>query len=227
MLSWTPAARIAFGSTCFSVGAGRDVKAGKFDNAGVSFMTFDRRTSSPDGDFSPDGSASVELIWSRCVRQAALGDQAAFAQLYDLTSPAVYGLALRMLADPAEAEEGAQGAYQMIWKFLPSIGVAKLATMAQVLAIAHTHLVTCWHRGREQWATPCEQLTGATWSPTTNRVDPALAELPVRQREALVMAYLGARTYREVAALTGVSGEAAAGRIHDGLAGLREHVSPR
>ena len=35
MLSRTPAARVASVSTCSSVGFGRDVKAGKFDNAGV------------------------------------------------------------------------------------------------------------------------------------------------------------------------------------------------
>ena len=190
-------------------------------------MTFDRKANSPDGEFLPDGSASAESMWPRRVGQAALGDQAAFAQMYDLTSPAMYGLALRMLGDPAEAENGARGAYLTIWKSLPSIGAAKLAQTGQVLAIAHTHLVKCWRRNREWSEIPGVLLAGAPASSTTNRTDPALAEFPAAQREALVMAYLDARTYREVAALTEVSLETAAGRIHDGLTGLRVHVSTR
>jgi len=74
---------------------------------------------------------------------------------------------------------------------------------------------------------PGVSLAGAPASSMTNRTDPALAEFPAAQREALVMAYLDARGYREVAALTEASLETAAGRIHDGLTGLRVHVSTR
>ena len=71
-------------------------------------MTLDRKANSPDGEFLPDGSASAESMWPRRVAQAALGGQAAYAQMYGFTSPAVYGLALRMLGDPAEDENGAR-----------------------------------------------------------------------------------------------------------------------
>ena len=42
---------------------------------------------------------------------AGRGDEAAFAELYDATSARVYGLAVRVVRDPAQAEEVTQEAY--------------------------------------------------------------------------------------------------------------------
>ena len=44
------------------------------------------------------------------------GDEAAFAELYDATSARVYGLVLRVVRDPAQAEEVAQEAFLEIWR---------------------------------------------------------------------------------------------------------------
>jgi hypothetical protein len=41
-----------------------------------------------------------ERSWVESVSQLALGDEQALAQLYDATNRIVYGLALRVLADP-------------------------------------------------------------------------------------------------------------------------------
>jgi len=47
--------------------------------------------------------------------RTALADQAAFAELYRLTAPHLYGVALRILREPALAEDLLQEAFVNIW----------------------------------------------------------------------------------------------------------------
>ncbi len=76
-----------------------------------------------------------------CSGAPARGDEAAFAQLYDATSRRVFGLALRVVRDPAQAEEVAQEAFLEIWRtsgrFDPDTGSA----LAWMLTIVHRKAV--------------------------------------------------------------------------------------
>ena len=53
---------------------------------------------------------------SQLLHRASLGDGAAFAALYDATSARAYGLAVRVVRDPAQAEEVVQEAYLEMWR---------------------------------------------------------------------------------------------------------------
>jgi RNA polymerase sigma-70 factor, ECF subfamily len=57
--------------------------------------------------------------------RTALADQAAFAELYRMTSSQLYGVALRILREPAAAEEMLQEAYVSIWHHAGSFSAAK------------------------------------------------------------------------------------------------------
>jgi RNA polymerase sigma-70 factor (ECF subfamily) len=57
--------------------------------------------------------------------RTALSDQTAFAELYRLTSSQLYGVALRILREPAAAEEMLQEAYVSIWHHAGSFSAAK------------------------------------------------------------------------------------------------------
>ena len=65
----------------------------------------------------------------------ALGDQAAFAELYRLTSSHLYGVALRILREPAQAEEILQEAYVNVWHHAGSYDVAKAQPQTWLTAI--------------------------------------------------------------------------------------------
>jgi RNA polymerase sigma-70 factor, ECF subfamily len=70
---------------------------------------------------SSDRNARLAALLPR----VALGDQAAFGELYDLTAPHLYGCALRILRDSPAAEEILQEAYVNVWHHAGSYEVAK------------------------------------------------------------------------------------------------------
>ncbi len=55
----------------------------------------------------------------------ALGDQAAFGEFYEKTSPHLYGVALRILRIPSAAEEILQEAYVNVWHHAGSYEAAR------------------------------------------------------------------------------------------------------
>src|SRR5262245_46213155 len=78
-----------------------------------------------------DRSARVAGLLAR----TALADQAAFAELYRLTAPHLYGVALRILREPAQAEELLQDAFVNIWHHAGSYAAAKAKPQTWLAAI--------------------------------------------------------------------------------------------
>ncbi len=71
----------------------------------------------------PDSDRSIRL--AELLARIALADQAAFAVLYRLTAPHLYGVALRILRQPALAEDLLQEAFVNIWHHAGSYSAAK------------------------------------------------------------------------------------------------------
>src|SRR6188474_1982901 len=94
-----------------------------------------------DGVVVPeDGADSVDLIGVLLV-QIAEGDQNAFARMYDLLSPRVFGLILRVLVDRSQSEEVLQEVFLEVWqsagRFAPNRGQGR----SWILTIAHRRAV--------------------------------------------------------------------------------------
>jgi RNA polymerase sigma-70 factor, ECF subfamily len=70
---------------------------------------------------SADRNATLADLLGR----TALADQAAFAVLYQRTSPHLYAVALRILREPAAAEEVLQEAFVSVWHHAASYAAAK------------------------------------------------------------------------------------------------------
>ena len=75
------------------------------------------------------------------LKQAARGDQAAFAELYDATAARVFGLAVRVVRDPAQAEEVTQEAFLEIWRTSSRFDPDKGSAMSWMLTICHRKAV--------------------------------------------------------------------------------------
>lgn len=167
------------------------------------------------------------------MRRSAGGDEAAFAEVYDATSPRVYGLAVRVTRSPEVAAEVVQEVYFMAWEqsgqFLPDRGsvVGWLCTMAHRRAVDRVRQ-TVSERDREQaYQDQQPQPAGdQTWeeveqSMAVQEVRNGLGSLTPLQREAVALAYYDGFTHQEVARKLDIPLGTAKARIRDGLRNLR------
>jgi RNA polymerase sigma factor (sigma-70 family) len=101
---------------------------------------------------------------------------------------------------------------------------------AWVLTIAHRKALDA-HRGRARRALPvdrpqaAEAAGGHFAGPLQEELWDAVAELPERQRSAVVLRFIADLPHRDIAAAIGCSEEAARRSLHEGLAKLRKVVA--
>lgn len=203
----------------------------------------------PSGDPAPEGTgvplASPPLVATRptaddgdalsdLLRRTACGDETAFAALYDATSPRVHGLVLRVVRDPAQAEEVAQEVFLQAWRTAGRYEADRGKALSWLLTIAHRRAVdrvrsaestgrhdTTYHR--TQHLTPHDETAeAAEASLELHRVRAALDTLTPVQREAVRLAYFGGYTHREVATQLDLPVGTVKTRIRDGLIRLRD-----
>lgn len=186
-------------------------------------------------DVPEDGSAPVDRI-GELLRQVAAGDQQAFARVYDLLSPRVFGLILRVLVDRAQSEEVLQEVFLEIWQsasgFAPNRGQGR----SWVLTIAHRRAVD---RVRSSQASADRDVRAGYRELASEhqdvaeqvelrldaqRVATALASLPEAQREAITLAYYGGYSQSEIAALVGSPLGTVKTRMRDGLTRMRTEL---
>jgi RNA polymerase sigma-70 factor (ECF subfamily) len=179
-----------------------------------------------------DGADPVDLVGVLLV-QTAQGDQDAFARMYDVLSPRVFGLILRVLVDRAQSEEVLQEVFLEVWqsagRFAPNRGQGR----SWVLTIAHRRAVD---RVRSaQASTDRDARIGIRDLDVAydgvaeqvelkiegERIAAALSSLPEAQREALTLAYYGGYSQSEIAALVGAPLGTVKTRMRDGLSRLR------
>ena len=185
----------------------------------------------PSGDSSPEGTgASLSALLTRCAR----GDESAFAEVYDLTARRVHGLVLRVVRDPAQAEEVTQEVYLQAWRTASRYDEQRGSALAWLMTLAHRRAVdrvraaeaasrqdTAYHQ-RSHTVAHDTTAEAAESSMEARRVRSALAELTTVQREALELAYFGGYTHTEVATMLDLPVGTAKTRIRDGLIRLRD-----
>ena len=193
-----------------------------------------KQTGRMAGDTSPEGGASSAPDLADLLKACGRGDQSAFARLYDATSGRIVGLAVRVVRDPAQAEEVAQEAFLEIWKTSGRFDPAKGSPLGWLLTIVHRKAVdrvrsaeastrrdTTYHQ-RNQPVEHDSTAEAATASLEARRVRQALTGLTSVQREALELAYFGGYTHTEVATMLELPVGTAKTRIRDGLIRLRD-----
>lgn len=161
------------------------------------------------------------------------GDPAAVRQLLDRRLPRVLALARRMLNDAGEAEDVAQETFLRAWKQARTWrpGAARFDTWLHRVA-----LNLCYDRLRRRrdvtMAQPPEQIdtgpapdAGLLGADLSRRVEIALAALPERQREAIVLCHHQGLGNIEAAALMGVTVEALEGLLGRGRRALRASLA--
>jgi len=162
------------------------------------------------------------------------GDDAAFAQVYDALSPGVFGTCLAVLRDRDHAAEVTQEVMVEVWRtavrFDPERGSARAwaVTLAHRRSIDRVRSVQA-QRNRDQRALDAqnERPFDVVSEEVEENLDRArvrrcLDGLTATQHEAVVLAYYGGRTYREVAEHLSAPLATVKTRIRDGLLRLRD-----
>ncbi|HEY0521146.1 MAG TPA: sigma-70 family RNA polymerase sigma factor [Ilumatobacteraceae bacterium] len=166
------------------------------------------------------------------LKRIEVGDDRALQMVYERYSPLVYGLARRVTASTAHAEEITQEVFVYLWqnpdRFDPERGTLR----AFLGALAHRRAVdevrrnarraAREHRVGEDVSAPDAADIGndVERTQTAERVRAAVSSLPEQQREAVLLAYFGGCTFRQVAEKLGIPEGTAKSRLRLGLGKL-------
>ena len=180
----------------------------------------------PAGVPSPGTPAGAGSELGPLLRRSARGDRSAFAELYDATSRRVYGLVLRVVRDPAQAEEVTQDAYLEVWRTASRYDEARGSAVSWMLTIAHRKAVD-HHRanGRRPQPVPDPQPPAADAPEPDSDVWALVGALPPKQRAAVTLRYACDLPHAEIAAALDCSPEAARRSLHEGLKRLRKELA--
>ena len=166
-----------------------------------------------------------------------LDDAGSFEHVYAEHSPAMYRTALRVLANPNEAQDVVQDVFLRVWRQPDRFDAGRGSLSNYLRLMARSRALDVWREaqagGRARERMKVRDLHGGAWADA----DPALAaelrrdraivaaaldRLPAPQRSAVLLAYWGGLTAEQIAERLGVPVGTVKSRIRLGLMKLRE-----
>jgi RNA polymerase sigma-70 factor (ECF subfamily) len=157
------------------------------------------------------------------------GDEYAMASLFDRYSKVVYSVALRVLRDPASAEDVLQEIFMQIWRH-PEGFVATRGSLGGWLAVvSRNRSIDALRRKKPTdsvddlaLASNYNLANEAERNSLMERARGAIHQLPVEQRKTLEMAFFDGLTHSEIAEMTGDPLGTVKTRIRSALISLRK-----
>lgn len=173
------------------------------------------------------------------VRAMAAGEEAAATVLYDRHAAAMYGLAVRVVGEAADAEEVVLDAFAQAWREASRYDGTRGSVLGWLTTITRTRALDCVRaRGRRARVTdaaavvtdePAAMGSGPSApdmvvqdTETGAVVHRALQQLSAPQRQAIELAFFEGLTHHEVAARLQQPLGTVKTRIRQGLLKLRE-----
>ncbi|MFD5847231.1 sigma-70 family RNA polymerase sigma factor [Streptomyces chartreusis] len=177
---------------------------------------------------------SSEPDLAELVQRVALGDQDAFAALYDCVASSVHGVVRSVLRDRAQSEEVTQEVLVEVWRTAPRYRPDRGTPVNWILTLAHRRAVDRVRSveaaaAREHKAALLDRLP--EYDQVTEQVEARLEREQVRrclrtltdvQKQAVTLAYYRGLTYRQVAETLALPLGTVKTRLRDGLVRLRD-----
>lgn len=157
----------------------------------------------------------------------------AFERLYRDHAGRVYGLCLRLMRDPASAEDCAQEAFFNAWRALGRFETrSSFGTWLHRIAV--NVVLTRRRRSSEQNELPPLQLedseSGSDWTLDTpvevGEIEAAIAGLPTGARDVLVLCGIYGYSHGEAGQMLGVAEGTCKAQLHRARALLRAKLHP-
>lgn len=138
------------------------------------------------------------------------GDESAMAAIYDRYSKIVYSVALRVLRDPASAEDILQEVFMQMWRSPAKFVAARGSLGGWLAVVARNRSIDRLRRRR-----PTEQVEEMNIAALGNLADESernllmercrtvIVQLPPEQRKTLEMAFFDGLSHSEIADMTG------------------------
>jgi RNA polymerase sigma-70 factor (ECF subfamily) len=181
------------------------------------------------------GKAYRGLRDGQLVELVAQKDAGALEALYERYGRPAYSLARRILTEETLAQDVVQEVFLSLWRDARRFDAGRGTVATYLLSMTHHRAVDVVRREENlrRWRTSDEGLEleadpkvrvedEVLTSERRAEVRSALQELPPAQREALLLAYFGGYTQREVAALVGVPLGTVKTRMAAGMRKMKE-----
>ncbi|HZN75012.1 MAG TPA: sigma-70 family RNA polymerase sigma factor [Micromonosporaceae bacterium] len=163
------------------------------------------------------------------------GDDAALGAAYDLHAAAVHGTAARILRDPTAAEDVVQEVFVRLWERPEDFDPCRGRLRAWLCAAARHRSIDRLRRAEVQGRylpllasdveSPVDVAESAVADVVGKVVRTAVNGLPEPHRAALLLAYYGGLSYRQVAAELGIAEGTAKSRLRLALRLLAEKLA--
>jgi RNA polymerase sigma-70 factor (ECF subfamily) len=147
------------------------------------------------------------------LRRAGRGEAEALHSLYERYAPIVFAVALRIVTNRTESEEVVQDTFLEVWRRAGEYDPRRGSPIAWIVTIGRTRAIDRLRAraAQDRMLAQADAAPTAARSPAEltegrearERVQAALAELPVEQRRVLELAYFEGLSQSEIAKKTG------------------------
>jgi RNA polymerase sigma-70 factor, ECF subfamily len=163
------------------------------------------------------------------IGRIAHGQQTALGELFDRYAGLVNGIALRILREPADAEDVVQEVFVQAWRQADRYDRSRGTPEAWICTLARTRALDRLRRRTSRREEPSETAPATTAAPPqveSLAVRKALEALTLNQRKALELAYYEGLTQSEIAERLGEPLGTIKTRIRTAMIRLREVLGP-
>ena len=178
-----------------------------------------------------------EAVWRRYLEKTAGGDDRAFASFYDESSRLVHSVAMRFLADKADADEVTLDVFTQVWRSASVFDAKRgtvtawLVTMARSRAIDKLRSISTKVQKQEPIGDGFELVEPRDTPEQTSllnqqrrKVQSALAKLPADQFSAINLAFFEDLSHQEISNRLRLPLGTVKTRIRLGMIRLREYL---
>lgn len=161
---------------------------------------------------SEPGILPANPVLAALISKSAGGEPAALMALYNATGSVLFGMALRILGNRAEAEEVLLDVYTQVWKQSASYSDKSRSPISWMAAITRDRAIDRLRSGRRERKPQTDEKAGADKYASGMEEEPpvmpmpkgpiqsAIETLPSEQRSVLELAYFSGLSQSEIAA---------------------------